>query len=59
MIDFYARTLENFPRFLEKCKIDVSCFAIQLFKCPLNLGSFREESYKRISEVMTVKRDLI
>ena len=30
MIDYYG-TLENFPHFLEKCEIDISCFTIQLF----------------------------
>ena len=30
MIDYYG-TLENFHYFLEKCKMDVNCFAIQLF----------------------------
>ena len=27
----YCGTVENFPHFLKRCKMDVSCFAIQLF----------------------------
>ena len=40
MVDYYG-TLENFPHFLEKYKIDVSCFAIQVF----NLNIFFNRNF--------------